>query len=119
MDLNLHNIDQITIGGISRPSVLHQVRDLTLPGPGLILGCNTFRENNGRNCYCEVNNQNLPGFNLIQNTMNTAIVRDPNYQHMHCSDKVLNLFRVGLVLNTEGAQGDFNSLFFNLYFFIV
>ena len=58
-------------------------------------------------------------FNLIQNTMNTAIVRDPNYQHMHCSDKVLNLFRVGLVLNTEGAQGDFNSLFFNLYFFIV
>ena len=66
----------------------------------------------------EVNNQNLLGFNLIQNNMNTAIVRDPNYQHMHCSDKVLNLFRVGLVLNTEGAQGDFNSLFFNLYLFV-
>ena len=77
------NVDCITLGGISRPSVLHQVRDQTLPGPELILGCNTFRDNDGRNCYSEVNNQNIPGFNLIQSTMNTAIVRDPNYQPMY------------------------------------
>ena len=36
-DQNLYgsqsNVDRITIGGISRPSVLHQVRDKTLPGP--------------------------------------------------------------------------------------
>ena len=42
-DQNLYvsqsNVDHITIGGISRPTVLHQVRDQTLPGPGLILGC--------------------------------------------------------------------------------
>ena len=102
------NIDRITIGGTSRPSVLYQVRNQTLPGPGPISGCNTFRDNNGRNCYSEVNNQNLLGFNLIQNTRNTAIVRDPNYQPMLCSDKVLNPYRVGLDLNTQCAQGEFN-----------
>ena len=105
----LSNIDRFTIGGISRPSVLDQVRDLTLPGHGLISGCNTFRDNNGRNCYSVVNNHNLVGFNLIQNTMNTAIVRDHNYQPMHCRDQVLNPYRVGLDLNTQGSQGEFNS----------
>ena len=97
------------IGEILRPSVLHQVRGQTLPGPGLISGCNTFRDSNGRNCYSEVNNQNLPGFNLIQSTMNTAIVRDLNYQPMYCSDTVLNPYRVGLDLNTQEDQGEFSS----------
>ena len=80
-----------------------------MPGSRLVSGCNTFRDNNGRNCYSEVNNQNIPGFNLIQSTMNTAIVRDPNYQPMYCSDKVLNPYRVGLDLNTQGDQGESNS----------
>ena len=80
-----------------------------MPGPGLILGCNTFRNNTGWNFYSEVNNQNLPGFNLIQNTMNTASVRDPNYQPMYSNDQVLNPYRIGLDLNIQGAQGEFNS----------
>ena len=103
------NIDRITIGGISIQSVLHQVRDQTFPGPGLISGWNTFRDNNGRNFNSEVYNQNLLGFNLIQNTMNTAIVRNPKYQPMYCSDQVLNPYRVGLDLNIQGAQGELNS----------
>ena len=37
--------DCITIGGNLRPSVLHQVRDQPLPGPGLFSGRNTFRDN--------------------------------------------------------------------------
>ena len=41
--------------------------------------------------------------------MNTVIVRDPNYQPMYCSDKVLNPYRVGLDLNTQQDQGEFNS----------
>ena len=77
------NADYITIGGNLRPSVLHQVRDKTLPGPGLISGCNTLRDNVDSNFYSEVNNQNLPGFNLIQNTMNTSSVRDPKYQQYY------------------------------------
>ena len=47
-----------------------------------------------------LNNQSLLGFNLIQKTMNTVIVRHPNFQPMHCSDQVLNLYRIGLDLNT-------------------
>ena len=43
------NTDCIAIEGNSWTSVLHQVRDQTLPGPGLILGCNTFRDNTCRN----------------------------------------------------------------------
>ena len=61
------------------------VRDQTSPGPGLNFGCNTFRDNNGRNYYNEVNNQNLPGFNLTQSNMNTAVVGDPSYQLIYCS----------------------------------
>ena len=81
------SVNRITIGGLSRPSVLQQVRDQTSPGPGLTLGCNTFRDNNGRNHYSEVNNQNLPGFNLTQSNMNTAVVGVPNYQPMYCSER--------------------------------
>ena len=40
--------------------------------------------------------------------MNTAIVRDLNYQPMYCSDTVLNPYRVGLDLNTQEDQGEFN-----------
>ena len=85
---------------------MHQVRDQTLPGPGLILGHNTFKDNIGSNFYSKVNNQNLPSFNLIQNTMHTPSARDPNYQLMHSNDQVLNPYRVGLDLN---IQGEFNS----------
>ena len=88
---------------------MHQVRYQTLPGPGLILDCNTFRDNIGRNFYNEINNQNLPDFNLIQNTMNTANVRNLNYQPMFSNDQVLNPYRVGLDVNIQGAQGEFNS----------
>ena len=41
--------------------------------------------------------------------MNTASVRDPNYQYMYSIDQVLNPSRVGLDLNIQGAQGEFNS----------
>ena len=40
------DVNSIVIGGVLRPSVLHQVRDQTLPGPGLALDCNTLRGNN-------------------------------------------------------------------------
>ena len=73
------------------------------------MGCNTFRDNNGRSYYNEVNNQNLPGFNLTQSNMNTAVVGDLNYQPMYCSDKVLNPYRVGLDLTTQEDQEEFNS----------
>ena len=112
-DQNLYspqsNVDCINLGGISRPSVLHQVRDQTSPGQKLISGCNTFRDNDGRNYCSEVNNLNLSGFNLTQNYMNPAIVRDSNYQPMYNNDKVLNPHRVGLDLNTQEDQGEFNS----------
>ena len=56
------NVNSIVIGKISIPSVLQQVRDQTLPGPGLALVWNTLRGNNVTSYYNEVNNQNLPGF---------------------------------------------------------
>ena len=59
-------------GGNVRPFALHQVRDQILPGPGLISGSNTFRENIRDNVRSEVNNQNLHGYNPIQNNMNTV-----------------------------------------------
>ena len=81
--------------------MLKQVRDQTLPGLGLTLGCNTLRGNNSMSYYNKVNKQNLPGFNLTQSNMNTAVVGDPNYQPIYCSDKVLNPYRFGLDLTSQ------------------
>ena len=53
-----------------RPFTLHQVRDQILPDPGLISGSNTFKETICDNVCNEVNNQNLHGYNPIQNNMN-------------------------------------------------
>ena len=103
------NVNPIAVGGVSRPSVLQQVRDQTLPGLGLTLGCNTLRGNNGRSYFNEVNNQNLHGFNLTQGNVNTNVVGDSTYQPMYCSDKVLDPYRVGLDLTTQNDQGEFNS----------
>ena len=103
------SVNCITTEDFSKPSVLHQVRDQTSPGPGLTFGCNTFRDNNGRRYYSEVNNQNLPGFYLTKSSMNTAVVGVPNYQPLYCSDKVLNSYRVGLDLTTQEDQGEPNS----------
>ena len=89
--------------------ILQHVRNQTSPGPGLTLGCSTFRDKNGRSFYNEVNNQNLPGFNLPQSSLNTVVVGNTNSQPMYCSDKVLNSYRVGLDLNTQEGQGEFNS----------
>ena len=50
-----------------RPFALHQVRDQILPDSGLTSGGNTSRDNIGDNVCSEVNNQNLPGCNPIQN----------------------------------------------------
>ena len=112
MNQNLYgsqsNVNRLAIGGVSRPSVLPQVRDQTSPGPGLTVGCKTLRTNNGRSYYNEVNNQNLPGFNLTQDNIND-VVDDLKYQPMYCSDKFLNPYRVGLDLATQEDQGEFNS----------
>ena len=70
-DQNLHgsesNIDCINVGGNVRPFALHQVRDQILPDSGLTSGGNTSRDNIGDNVCSEVDNQNLPGCNHIQN----------------------------------------------------
>ena len=79
--------------------MLQQVREQTLPGPGLILDCNTLRGNNVKGYYNEVNNQNLLVFNLIQRNTND-VVDDPNYQ---------STYRVGLDLTAREDQGEFNS----------
>ena len=41
--------------------------------------------------------------------MNTASPRDPNYQPIYSNDQVFNPYRVGLDINVQGAQGEFNS----------
>ena len=44
----------------------------------IILGRNTFRDNSVNSVnsvHSEIDNQNMPGFNLLQNNMNTAIAR--------------------------------------------
>ena len=71
--------------------MLQQVRDQTLPGSGLTFGCNTLRGNNVWSCYYEVNNQNLPGFNLTQSNIND-VFDDPNYQSMYFGDQVRNSY---------------------------
>ena len=89
-DQNLYgpksNTVSIAIGGNPRPNVLHQVRDQILPDPELISECNAFRDNIGRGSYSEVNNPNLPGFNLIQDSMDSVNVRDSNYQSTYRND---------------------------------
>ena len=78
----VHNLMLIPLilGGFQDQVCCKQVRDQNSSGPGLILNYDTFRDNNGRSCYNEVNDQNLRGFNISQSNMNTVVVIDPNYQ---------------------------------------
>ena len=41
--------------------------------------------------------------------MNTANVRDLNYQTVHTNDQVFNPNRIGLDLNNQRGQGEFDS----------
>ena len=84
------SIDCINVGGNVRTFELHQVRDQILPESELNLSGNTFRDNIGENYHNEVNDQNLPDLNPVQNDVNVIRAGEINYQPLWANEQVFN-----------------------------